>query len=149
MLSVVALQFLVLNQGGTEQPSHLLIIRRSPVILSSASKEMKAVQAKPYVHYIDARNLTSFWAVMDNGADQSVSWSGACEYQAGSLPRRRSMRVNGESGILAFSSSSSSSAVGGNPSGTGNGRSFSLSAFTGTASSGCRSLCLFSTAVSP
>jgi len=49
---------------------------------------------------------------------QSVSWSGAGEYQAGYFPFVLSIFVKGESGILAFSSSSSSSADFGNPSGT-------------------------------
>ncbi|MQM08156.1 hypothetical protein Taro_041008 [Colocasia esculenta] len=79
---------------------------------------------------------------------QSVSWSGACEYQAGSFPRRRRRRVKGESGILALSSSSSSSWVGGSPSGTGQARAFSPSAFA-AAGFACAWPNLFSIAVSP
>lgn len=54
---------------------------------------------------------------------QSVSWSGGGVYQAGNFPLLLSSLVKGESGILALSASSSSSLVGGNPSGTGKGLS--------------------------
>lgn len=79
---------------------------------------------------------------------QSVSWSGAWEYQAGCFPIVLRSLVKGDSGIRAFSSSSSSSWVFGSPSGTGKGLCFSSFAFAGVGF--CRSLFFFfRRAVSP
>lgn len=64
---------------------------------------------------------------------QSVSWSGAGEYQAGNVPLLLSNLVNGESGILARSSSSISSADLGNPSGIGQPVSLPSAPFNGFA----------------
>jgi hypothetical protein len=64
---------------------------------------------------------------------QSVSWSGAGEYQAGNLPLVLSILVNGESGILALSSSSSSCSDFGKPSGIGHSLSLSFITFGGAA----------------